>query len=37
VKGTGPTQWERFGPKVIEICLGARLAGSEKTGDGASR
>jgi len=26
VKGTGPTQWERFGPKVVEICLGARLA-----------
>ena len=27
VKGTGPTSWERFGPKVLEICLGARLSG----------
>jgi ATP-dependent DNA helicase RecQ len=24
VKGTGPTSWERFGPKVVEICLGAK-------------
>jgi hypothetical protein len=22
VKGTGPSSWERFGPKVLEICLG---------------
>jgi ATP-dependent DNA helicase RecQ len=27
VKGTGPTSWERFGPKVLEICLGARSHG----------
>ncbi len=27
VKGTGPTQWERFGPKVVEICATARRAG----------
>ncbi|MGO8970070.1 MAG: RecQ family ATP-dependent DNA helicase [Myxococcaceae bacterium] len=27
VKGTGPTQWERFGPKVVEICVTARRAG----------
>ena len=26
VKGTGPTSWERFGPKVLEICLGAKGA-----------
>ncbi len=26
VKGTGPTQWERFGPKVVEICATARRA-----------
>ena len=37
VKGTGPTQWERFGPKVVEICLGARLQGNGNAGDGASR
>ena len=24
VKGTGATSWERFGPKVVEICRGAR-------------
>ena len=36
VKGTGPTSWERFGPKVVEICLLARAAGVE-TGDEASR
>ena len=36
VKGTGPTSWERFGAKVVEICVGARLAGV-KTGDEASR
>lgn len=27
VKGTGEAQWERFGPKVAEICLLARAAG----------
>ncbi len=27
VKGTGPTQWERFGPKVVEICATARRTG----------
>ena len=27
VKGTGETQWERFGPKVVEICLLARASG----------
>ncbi len=26
VKGTGATRWERFGPKVVEICLLARAA-----------
>jgi len=36
VKGTGPTSWERFGPKVVEICALARAA-SMKTGDEASR
>jgi len=36
VKGTGPTSWERFGPKVVEICLLARAAGAE-TGNEASR
>ena len=27
VKGTGATRWERFGPKVVEICQLARAAG----------
>ncbi|HZI15890.1 MAG TPA: HRDC domain-containing protein, partial [Myxococcus sp.] len=27
VKGTGESRWERFGPKVVEICLMARAAG----------
>jgi ATP-dependent DNA helicase RecQ len=36
VKGTGPSSWERFGPKVLEICRGAEEAGRE-TGDEASR
>jgi ATP-dependent DNA helicase RecQ len=27
VKGTGTTRWERFGPKVVEICQLARAAG----------
>jgi ATP-dependent DNA helicase RecQ len=31
VKGTGPTSWERFGPKVVEICRGAR----DRTGAGS--
>jgi len=29
VKGTGEAQWERFGPKIAEICLLARAAGHE--------
>jgi ATP-dependent DNA helicase RecQ len=29
VKGTGETRWERFGPRVVEICLTARAAGFE--------
>jgi ATP-dependent DNA helicase RecQ len=29
VKGTGEVRWERFGPKVVEICLMARAAGHE--------
>jgi ATP-dependent DNA helicase RecQ len=29
VKGTGESRWERFGPKVVEICLMARAAGHE--------
>jgi ATP-dependent DNA helicase RecQ len=32
IKGTGETQWERFGPKVIEICLLARAAGDAPPG-----
>ncbi|MFT3706914.1 MAG: ATP-dependent DNA helicase RecQ [Archangium sp.] len=27
VKGTGEARWERFGPKITEICLMARAAG----------
>ena len=27
MKGTGESRWERFGPKVVEICLMARAAG----------
>ncbi len=27
VKGTGESRWERFGPKVLELCLMARAAG----------
>ena len=27
VKGTGERQWEKFGPKIAEICLMARAAG----------
>jgi ATP-dependent DNA helicase RecQ len=27
LKGTGDSRWERFGPKVVEICLLARAAG----------
>jgi ATP-dependent DNA helicase RecQ len=27
VKGTGESRWERFGPKVVDICLMARAAG----------
>ena len=29
VKGTGATSWERFGPKVVEICKGARETASK--------
>jgi ATP-dependent DNA helicase RecQ len=29
VKGTGESRWERFGPKVVQICLTARAAGFE--------
>jgi ATP-dependent DNA helicase RecQ len=29
VKGTGESRWERFGPKVVEICLMARAAGHQ--------
>ncbi|MDC0714333.1 RecQ family ATP-dependent DNA helicase [Stigmatella sp. ncwal1] len=29
VKGTGESRWERFGAKVVEICLMARAAGHE--------
>jgi ATP-dependent DNA helicase RecQ len=29
VKGTGEARWERFGPRVCEICLLARAAGDE--------
>jgi ATP-dependent DNA helicase RecQ len=36
VKGTGATSWERFGPKVVEICRGAlehaRKAGGDSAG-----
>ena len=28
VKWTGATRWERFGPKVVEICQLARAAGA---------
>ena len=27
VKGTGESRWERFGPKISQICLMARAAG----------
>ncbi len=27
VKGTGPSRWEKFGPKVLQACLMARAAG----------
>ncbi|MBL9039549.1 MAG: HRDC domain-containing protein, partial [Archangium sp.] len=27
VKGTGESRWERFGPKVVDICVMARAAG----------
>ncbi len=29
VKGSGASRWERFGPKVVEICLLARAAGHD--------
>jgi ATP-dependent DNA helicase RecQ len=29
VKGTGDARWERFGPKIVELCLTARAAGFE--------
>ncbi|HET9449406.1 MAG TPA: ATP-dependent DNA helicase RecQ [Aggregicoccus sp.] len=31
VKGTGESRWERFGPKVVEICVMARAAGHTPT------
>jgi len=37
VKGTGPTQWERFGPQVVQICQLASAAGPANAGDEASR
>ncbi len=27
VKGTGPSRWERFGPKILDLCRLARAAG----------
>ncbi len=30
VKGTGESRWKRIGPKVVEICLMARVAGHER-------
>jgi ATP-dependent DNA helicase RecQ len=27
VKGTGPSRWERFGPRITQICLTARASG----------
>ena len=29
VKGTGAARWERFGPKITQICLNARAAGDQ--------
>jgi ATP-dependent DNA helicase RecQ len=29
VKGTGAARWERFGPKITQICLTARAAGDQ--------
>ncbi len=37
VKGTGEARWERFGPKVVEICLMARAAGHEPVAGGPTR
>jgi ATP-dependent DNA helicase RecQ len=37
VKGTGATRWERFGPKVVEICLLARAARVRPTQKRADR
>ena len=34
VKGTGATSWERFGPKVVEICRGAREQASTSSPGG---
>jgi ATP-dependent DNA helicase RecQ len=33
VKGTGESRWERFGPKVVEICVMARAAGHTPTAE----
>jgi ATP-dependent DNA helicase RecQ len=30
VKGTGQSRWERFGPKVVEICVLARAAAEKR-------
>ena len=29
VKGTGESRWERFGPRISQICLTARAAGDQ--------
>jgi ATP-dependent DNA helicase RecQ len=29
IKGTGENRWERFGPKIVEICLMARAVGHQ--------
>ncbi|HME92169.1 MAG TPA: HRDC domain-containing protein, partial [Myxococcaceae bacterium] len=31
VKGTGQSRWERFGPKVVQICVLARAASEART------
>ncbi len=36
VKGTGATSWERFGPKVVEICKGAIDLARKAEGGAAS-
>jgi ATP-dependent DNA helicase RecQ len=29
VKGTGESRWERFGPKITQVCIMARAAGHQ--------